>query len=104
VLFAWHGIKQASGAVRPGSQLMERLEMSFDREGLMSPRPLFSSLAAFITAGLRPQSPLARAIVVVLIAKLIAVAAMMVFQFFADQHVVADAAAVSRLLGPSSLP
>ena len=78
--------------------------MSFDREGLMSPRPLLTSLAAFIGAGLRPQSPLARAIVIVLAAKLIAVTTMVVFLFFANQYVVADAAAVSRLLGPSSLP
>ena len=78
--------------------------MSFDREGLMSPRPLLASLAAFVAAGLRPSSPLARAIVVVLTAKLIAVVAMIVYFQFADQHVVVDAAAVSRLLGPASLP
>jgi len=78
--------------------------MSFDRERLMSPRPLLASLAAFIDAGLRPQSPLARAIVVVLAAKLIAVTVMLVFLFFANQYVIADVAAVSRLLGPSSQP
>jgi hypothetical protein len=53
---------------------------------------------------LRPRSLLARAIVVVLAAKLIAVIAMMTFSHFADQTAVVDAAAVSRLLGPSSRP
>ena len=66
----------------------------------MSPRPVLASLAAFIGAGLRPRTVLARAIVIVLAAKLIAVAGMMAYQHFADQKVV-DAAAVSHLLGPA---
>jgi hypothetical protein len=70
----------------------------------MSPRPMLASLAAFVGAGLRPQSPLARAIVIVLAAKLIAVVAMTVYFNFTDQHVTANAAAISRLLGPASLP
>ena len=70
----------------------------------MSPRPLLASLLAFIGAGLRPPTALARAIVIVLAAKLIAVAAMGVYFLFANQHVVADAAAIGRLLGPASLP
>ena len=53
---------------------------------------------------MRPSTALARAILVVLAAKLIVVVAMMVFLFFANQHMVVDAAAISRLLGPSSLP
>jgi len=68
----------------------------------MSPRPVLASLVAFIGAGLRPSTALARAITVVLAAKLIAVVA--IFLFFANQHVVVDAAAISRVLGPSSLP
>jgi hypothetical protein len=75
-----------------------------DRDGLMSPRPVLASLAAFVGAGLRPASPLARAIVIVLAAKLIAVVAMIVYFHFVDQHVVANAAAIGRLLGPSSPP
>jgi len=59
---------------------------------------------AFIGAGLRPPTALARAIVIVLAAKLIAVAAMGVYFHFANQRVVADAAAIGRLLGPASLP
>jgi hypothetical protein len=70
----------------------------------MSSRPVLASLAAFISAGLRPTTALARAIVVVLAAKLIAVAAMIVYFHLANQHVVADAAEIGRLLGPSSLP
>ena len=69
----------------------------------MSPRPVLASLAAFVGAGLRPRSMLARAVVFVLAAKLIAVAGMMAYQHFTDQEVV-DAAAVGRLLGPSSRP
>ncbi len=69
----------------------------------MSPGPVLASLAAFVRAGLRPRSMLARAVVFVLAAKLIAVAGMMAYQHFADQKVV-DAAAVGRLLGPSSRP
>ena len=70
----------------------------------MAPRPVLASLAAFIGAGWRPASPLARAIVIVLAAKLIAVAAMTVFLFVADQNAVVDAATVGRLLGPTSPP
>ena len=70
----------------------------------MSQRPVLASLVAFIGAGLRPSTALARAIVIVLAAKLIAVAAMIVYFHFADQHVVADATAISRLFGPSSAP
>ena len=70
----------------------------------MSQRPLIATLAAFIGAGLWPQSALARAIVIVLAAKLVAVAAMIVYFHFANLHVVADAAAIGRLLGPASLP
>jgi hypothetical protein len=62
------------------------------------------SLAAFVGAGLRPRSALARAIVVVLTAKLVAVVAMTVFQHVGHQNVAVDAATISRLLGPSSAP
>ena len=78
--------------------------MDAERDRLTPARPVRASLAAFVSAGLRPRSLLARAIVVVLAAKLIAVIAMMTFPHFADQTAVVDAAAVSRLLGPSSRP
>jgi len=69
----------------------------------MSPGPVLASLTAFVRAGLRPRSLLARAVVFVLAAKLIAVASMMIFQHFANPNV-ADAAAISRVLGPPSRP
>lgn len=56
--------------------------MSTNRDGLTSPRPVLASLVAFIGAGLRPSTALARAITVVLAAKLIAVVAMAIFLFF----------------------
>ena len=80
----------------------EATQVDADRDRFVSPRPVLASLAAFIGAGLRPRGMLARAIVVVLAAKLIAVAAMTAYQHFADQNV--DAAAISRVLGPSSRP
>lgn len=70
----------------------------------MPQRPLIASLVAFLAAAVRPPSALARAIVIVLAVKLIAVAAMAVYFHFYDQHVVANAAAVGRLLGPATLP
>jgi hypothetical protein len=79
------------------------MESNAGRDRLMSPGPVLASLTAFVRAGLRPRSVLARAIVVVLAAKLIAVAAMMIFQHFANPNVT-DAAVVSRVLGPPSRP
>jgi hypothetical protein len=78
--------------------------LNAERDRLTPARPVLASLAAFVSAGLRPRGLLARAIVVVLAAKLIAVAAVMAFSHFADQTAAVDAAAVSRLLGPSSRP
>ena len=69
----------------------------------MSPGPVLASLTEFVRAGLRPRSVLARAVVFVLAAKLVAVAGMMIFQHFANPSVT-DAAAISRVLGPSSRP
>jgi len=70
----------------------------------MSQRPLIASLLAFLGAALRPPSALARAIVIVLAVKFVAVSAMAVYFHFVDQHVEANAAAVDRLLGPATLP
>jgi hypothetical protein len=66
----------------------------------MLPRPLLASLAAFIDAGLRPTTPLARAIVIVLAAKLVVIAAMTIFLLSGHQNEAVDAAAMGRLLGP----
>ena len=66
--------------------------------------PLLSSLAAFLTAAIRPRGLLARAIVTVLAIKLVAVAGMAVYAHFTDQSASIDAAAVERLIGPSARP
>ena len=85
-------------------QSKETTKLDAERDRLTPARPVLASLAAFVSAGWRPRGLLARAIVVVLAAKLIAVVAMMTFSHFADQMAAVDAAAVSRLLGPSSRP
>ena len=70
----------------------------------MASHPVLASLAAFIDAGLRPTTPLARAIVVVLAAKLVAIVAVTIFLWSHNPTVAVDAAAIGRLLGPSSPP
>jgi hypothetical protein len=65
-------------------------------------RAIFSSLTAFVSAGVRPATPLAKAIVLVLILKLIGIAGIKVFMFPDNAQPVADAAAVARLVGPSA--
>jgi hypothetical protein len=61
---------------------------------------IFSSLAAFVAAGARPPTPLARAIVFVLILKLIGLAGIKLFMFPDSAQPVIDAAAMTRALGP----
>jgi len=78
--------------------------LQVDRDRLVTPRPVLASLAAFVRAGLRPQSALARAIVVVLAVKLVAVTAMGVYFHFTGRHAAPDTAAVYRLIGPPSSP
>jgi hypothetical protein len=70
----------------------------------MSLRPLLASLAAFVGAGLRPTTALARAIMLVLTAKLVAVVAMTIFQHVGHQNIAVGAATISHLLGPSLAP
>jgi hypothetical protein len=66
--------------------------------------PLLSSLAAFVQAGIRPRTTLARAIVTVLVIKLIAVTAMSVVRHYEDRTAFADKAGVADRLGPHSAP
>jgi hypothetical protein len=61
---------------------------------------VYSSLAAFVAAGARPPTPLARAIVLVLILKLIALAGIKFFMFPERTQPLIDAAAMARTLGP----
>jgi len=61
---------------------------------------LVTSFTAFLKAGVRPRTPLARAIVVALVIKLCVVVAMRVFLFGADQRPVVDEASMDRLFAP----
>jgi hypothetical protein len=65
-------------------------------------RALFCSLAAFVGAGVNPQTPLARAIVLVLVFKLIGIAGIKLFIFPDSRQPVADALAVAHVLGPAT--
>jgi hypothetical protein len=66
----------------------------------LSMNAILSSLAAFLAAGARPPTPLAKAIVLVLVVKLMAIAAIGVFLSSTGRMVV-DSITVSRLIGPS---
>jgi hypothetical protein len=65
---------------------------------------IVSSLLAFLAAGLRPRTPLAKAIVLVLVIKLIGIAGIKIFMFPHSEQPIVDAAAIERLIGaPASL-
>jgi hypothetical protein len=64
-------------------------------------RPILSSLTAFLTAGARPRTPLAKAIVLILIIKLVGIVGMRAFMFSDSSRPVANAATVARVLGVS---
>jgi hypothetical protein len=61
---------------------------------------VYSSLAAFVAAGVRPPTPLARAIVLVLILKLIGLAGIKLIMFPDSAQPVIDAAAMTRAIDP----
>ena len=65
-------------------------------------KPVLSSLAEFIMAGLRPRTPLAKAIVFALAVKLVIIVSMKVFLFSGHARPVVDDAAMQRLIGPSA--
>src|SRR5260370_17819497 len=67
----------------------------------LSMNAVLSSLAAFLAAGARPPTPLAKAIVLVLVVKLMAIAAISVFLFSNHGRMVVDSTTVSRLIVPS---
>ena len=62
-------------------------------------RAIVSSLAAFMAAGLRPRTPLAKAIMLVLVIKFIGIVGMKVFMFPDSARPVVDANAVARVVG-----
>jgi hypothetical protein len=63
---------------------------------------VFPTLAAFAEAGLRPRTPLAKAIVVALVIKLCVVVAMRIFLFGSDARVAVDEASMTRLFAPTA--
>jgi hypothetical protein len=58
-------------------------------------------LTAFLTAGARPRTPFAKAIVLVLIIKLVGIVGMKAFVFPDSSKPMANAATVARVLGVS---
>jgi hypothetical protein len=65
-------------------------------------KPILSSLADFIMAGLRPRTPLAKAIMVALAVKLVIIVSMKVFLFSGDAQPAVDDATMRRLIGPAT--
>ena len=65
-------------------------------------RTILSSLTAFLAAGLRPRTPLAKAIVFVLVIKLIGLAGIKLVMFPDSGQPVVDANAMARVLGVSN--
>lgn len=73
---------------------------AFRRDDLV--RAIFSSLTAFLAAGLWPRTPLAKAIVFVLVVKLLGIAGMRLFMFPEGAEPIVDANAMARVLGVSN--
>ena len=65
-------------------------------------RAVLSSLGAFAAAGLWPRTPLAKAIVAVLVIKLVGITAARLFVFNDAARPPADAAAIERVVGVSA--
>jgi hypothetical protein len=64
-------------------------------------KAVLSSLVDFLGAGLRPRTPLAKAITFALAVKLVVVVSMKVFWFSGDARPVVDGTVMDRVLGPS---
>jgi hypothetical protein len=65
-----------------------------------SSHPLLSSMGDFLLSGIRPKTPLARAIVLVLVFKLVVVASMQVFFLCSAAQTDAGASTIRHVLGP----
>lgn len=63
-------------------------------------RAVLTSLRAFAAAGLRPQTPLARGIVLALCVKVCVVVAMRLFLFGGDMRVAVDPSVMDHRLSP----
>lgn len=64
---------------------------------------VLSSLIAFLAAAWRPPTPLARAVVMVLVIKLIGIAGIKVFMFPDSAQPDVDATAMARAIGPHTI-
>jgi len=64
-------------------------------------RAILSSFAAFLAAGIRPRTPLAKAIVLVLVIKIIGIAGIKIFLFPHSAEPAVDASVMARVLGPA---
>ena len=62
-------------------------------------RAILASLGAFAAAGLRPRTALAKAIVLVLVIKLIGVTAMRIYLSIGNVEPAVDAAMMARVIG-----
>ena len=62
-------------------------------------RAILASLGAFAAAGLRPRTPLAKAIMLILLIKLIGVTAMRVYLAADNVEPAVDAATMARVIG-----
>jgi hypothetical protein len=62
---------------------------------------ILSSLGDFLAAAVRPQTPLAKAIVAVLVVKVIAIAGIGAFMLAGRGQAPVGAEAIARLLGPT---
>lgn len=62
-------------------------------------RAIFSSLGAFVAAGLWPRTPLAKAIVFVLVIKLVTIAAARIYLATDGAQPAVDAAVMARVIG-----
>lgn len=67
-----------------------------------SSHPVLSSLRDFLLAGLRPKTPLARAIVLVLVLKLAVVVSMQVFLLWGEAQPDVNALSMGRVLAPAN--
>jgi hypothetical protein len=92
--------------------VQQRRHFPYDRVGAdrtrgcrgYSMKAVVNSLADFVRAGLRPRTPLARAIAIALAVKLVAVTAIWLAWFSGDTRPRADAAAIAGLIGPTAPP
>ncbi len=64
--------------------------------------PVLSSIGDFLRSGLRPKTPLARAIVFVLVLKLAFVISMQVFLLWGEAQPGVNASTIQRVLGPAN--